>query len=129
MERPDRITDIRLEDLRFHCFRELTRMMGTPFPALTYLSLGGVGSTNLNMDPHGDSILSDVFLGGSAPSLRTLILSHLRFPALPKLLLSATQLVTQDTNPYEYVIAGDSHLLGCIAKIKTTWHHPPLHVP
>jgi hypothetical protein len=59
--------------------------MQQPFPALTGLDLS-----------HGDetsSIDPDSFLGGSAPRLQTLILDHIPFPGLPKLLLSATHLV------------------------------------
>jgi hypothetical protein len=91
---PDRITDIRLEKLKVDSFNRFTWMMEPLFPALTYLSLGGVGYDDFYRDPHDDYVISNVFLGGSAPSLQTLILSHLRFPALPKLLLSTTQLVT-----------------------------------
>lgn len=91
---PDRITDIRLERLKVDGFHRFTWMLESPFPALTYLSLGGEGSRDFYKDPHDDYVISKVFLGGSAPSLQTLILFHLRFPALPKLLLSTTQLVT-----------------------------------
>jgi len=95
MERPDRITDIRLENLMSHSFEQLTRMMETPFPALTYLSLKGDGIVPHPLKDRNDSfLLRDVFLGGSAPSLRTFVLRNIQFPALPKLLLSATQLVT-----------------------------------
>ena len=73
-------------------FTQLTRAMESPFPALTYLSLRRNGIPNEGQDH--DFILRDVFLGGSAPSLRTLILDKIGFPALPKLLLSTTQLVT-----------------------------------
>ena len=92
MGRPDRINDIRLENLTFLNFKRLTRMMESPFPALRYLSLRGNGIPQ--KDRNDDTILRDVFLGGSAPSLRTFILYHIQFPALPKLLLSTTQLVT-----------------------------------
>ena len=90
MERPDRITDIRLENLSTHNIEHLSRMMESPLPALISLSLRGCGLPH----PLKDLVLRDMFLGGSAPSLRTLILTYLQFPALPKLLLSATQLVT-----------------------------------
>ena len=90
MKRPDRINYIRLENLMFLNFWRLTRRMETPFPALTYLSLRpGDGMPDLD-----DCTLPDMFLGGSAPSLQTFSLCHIQFPALPKLLLSTTQLVT-----------------------------------
>ena len=61
-------------------------MMRCPFSALTYLSLESIDDDEL--------VLPDGFLGGSAPSLRTFLLKRIAFPALPKLLLSTTQLVT-----------------------------------
>jgi len=60
--------------------------MSTPFPALTDLEL-------LSTDEN-PPILPDSFLGGSAPLLRDLGLYGVPFPALPKLLLSATNLVS-----------------------------------
>jgi hypothetical protein len=61
--------------------------MQEPLPALIHLKL----------DLRGDSgpapVLPDGFLGGSAPSLQSLELRSIPFPALPKILLSATDLV------------------------------------
>ena len=65
----------------------LWRAMEVPFPELEGLYLGG----RLYMPG-----LSDSFLGGSAPRLRhfqVYLRGILRFPGLPKLLLSATHLV------------------------------------
>ena len=56
-----------------------------PFPALETLRLA--------FEDTGLPILSDSFLGGSAPSLETLMLDRIPFPGLPKILLSATHLV------------------------------------
>ena len=58
--------------------------MQVPFPELTYLYLHSYGET---------PVIPNSFLGGSAPCLRYLYLSSIPFPGLPKLLLSATQLV------------------------------------
>jgi hypothetical protein len=55
-----------------------------PFPALTHLELQ-YGDESMLVDP-------DSFLGGSAPSLRTLLLDSIPFPGLPKLLQSTTHL-------------------------------------
>ena len=63
-------------------------MMQHPFPALTYLALWDW----LNDDEEA-VVISDSFLGGSAPLLKSLRLTHTAFPALPKLLLSANDLV------------------------------------
>jgi len=63
--------------------------MQAPFPELTQLRLfsgGEIGETPL--------IVPDSFLGGSAPQLRIFEFDGIPFPGLPKLLLSATHLVT-----------------------------------
>ena len=57
--------------------------MQEQFPALTHLSLKGPLTLTL----------PDGFLGGSAPNLQSLHFCFIPFPALPKLLLSATNLV------------------------------------
>ena len=54
-----------------------------PFPRLTKLVI------ITNYAP----ILPDSFLGGTAPRLREILLHHVPFPGLPKLLLSTTHLV------------------------------------
>jgi len=59
--------------------------MQGPFPALTDLELFSFNE----MAP----VISDSFLGGSAPRLQRLSLNGIPFPALPNLLLSATDLV------------------------------------
>ena len=70
-------------------------MIACPFSALTYLSLESISD---------DVGLPDMFLGGSAPSLQTLLLVGITFLALPKLLLSTTQLVTlQFDFPFGYI--------------------------
>ena len=69
--------------------KRLASAMQEHLPALKHLML----------DFHGDSnspralALPDGFLGGSAPRLRCLSLRSIPFPALPKLLLSAPDLV------------------------------------
>jgi hypothetical protein len=59
--------------------------MQQPFPALTLLELRLRGETA--------PIVPASFLGGSVPRLQKLFLDCIPFPGLPKLLLSATQLV------------------------------------
>ena len=73
-------------------------VISTPFPALTDLEL-------LSTDEE-PPILPDSFLGGSAPHLQYLGLDGVSFPALPKLLLSATNLVDlqlSDLPPSGYI--------------------------
>jgi hypothetical protein len=60
--------------------------MHKPFPALTELTLWSYDKNA--------PVLPDSFLGGSAPSLQTFILSGIPFPALPTLLLSTHDVVT-----------------------------------
>ena len=62
--------------------------MQQPFPTLTRLEL--------RFEPNTSLIVPPSFLGGSAPCLRELRLDYFPFPGLPKLLSSATHLVTLD---------------------------------
>ena len=64
--------------------------MQVPFPALTGLLL------SCRRDGSDLSILSDTFLGGSAPRLQYLDMYCIPFPGIPNLLLSATHLVDLD---------------------------------
>jgi len=82
----NRVSEIDLH-LRILQLRQLASAMQEQFPVLIRLKLG---------TPYeGDTALPlpDDFLGGSAPRLRSLKLNRIPFPALPKLLLSATDLV------------------------------------
>jgi hypothetical protein len=69
-------------------FEKVLAATQQPFPVLTYLRF-------LPRDETGP-VVPDSFLGGSAPQLQTLILDRIPFPGLPKLLLSATNLVNLD---------------------------------
>jgi hypothetical protein len=64
---------------------EFLAAMQQPFPALTRLSF--------MFGDEGALVVPVSFLGGSAPSLETLILHRIPFPGLPKLLMSTTHLV------------------------------------
>jgi hypothetical protein len=86
LQRHDRVTDIQLTASESYELMPCFEMMDRPLLALTNLSL--------EMTEDDDSIVPDNFLGGHAPSLRTLLLKRIAFPALPTLLLSTTQLVT-----------------------------------
>ena len=66
-------------------WEKIAAVMQDPFPMLKYLSL----RPSLDMIP----VIPDSFLGGSAPRLQRLFLHDIAFPALPNLLLSATNLV------------------------------------
>ena len=83
----DRIYGIQLWDFPSWQLEEVLEAMHQPFPALSFLGLG------LYHEDEIESVIPDSFLGGSAPHLQTLLLNHIPFPGLPKLLLSATHLV------------------------------------
>lgn len=81
----DRICEI---DLRFFPSSVLERfaaVMQEPFPALKFLQLRSNDQTA--------AVLPDMFLGGTTPPLRSLILKSILFPTLRKLLLPASHLV------------------------------------
>ena len=90
LEHNNRICDLDLFTIPMISSSQLKLVLAAmqkPFPALTRLLL----QANEEIAP----VDPDLFLGGSAPRLQTLILSRipLAFPGLPKLLLSATHLV------------------------------------
>jgi hypothetical protein len=64
---------------------EVLGAMQVPFPELTELRLLSYGEAM--------PVIPDSFLDGSAPRLRIFVLRAIPFPGLPKLLLSATNLV------------------------------------
>ena len=86
LERSDRVCRINLEDVWSSDMEIYLAAMQQPFPELTHLSLDSFNKPV--------PVVPDSFLGGSAPRLEYLSLEGIPFPGLPKLLLSATQLVT-----------------------------------
>ena len=85
LEHNDRIRQLDLVNLPSSQMENVLAAMQQPFPALEYLNLYSKGETEF---------VPASFLGGSAPQLRSLDLSSIPFPGLPKLLLSATHLVS-----------------------------------
>ena len=80
--------DLRLTSLQLERWPSAMR---DQFPALTHLGLTfHCESRDRPLTP----ILPDGFLGGSAPNLQSLELNFIPFPALPKLLLTTTQLAS-----------------------------------
>ena len=84
LKRSDRVCQIDLSNLDLSSTKNVLAAMQQTFAELTDLRLGGMPTA-----------VPDSFLGGSAPRLRKLWLGRIMspFPALPKLLLSATHLV------------------------------------
>jgi hypothetical protein len=77
----DRVCKISFDCVPISNLKEVATTMSEPFPALIELKLSACGD------------LPDSFLGGSAPCLRSLILSEVSFPAIGKLLSSTRDLV------------------------------------
>ena len=88
LERSNHVDQIDLYGISNLHSETVLAAMQVPFPELTYLNL------NLWLNTSDDTVpvLTDSFLGGSAPRLQTLCLVHIPFLGLPKLLLSATHL-------------------------------------
>ena len=99
LEKHDRICEVHVD--RVYEFEELVGAMQVTFPALTNLHLSMWDGT---------APLPESFLGGYAPNLRSLCLSSIAFPALPKLLLSSPSLVnlSLDDIPYSGYISADA---------------------
>jgi F-box-like len=85
-EHHDRIYEIYIPDMTDSRWERFAAAMQKPFPELTDLRVFVGGG----LVP----VLPDSFLGGSAPRLRELSLESIPFPSMPKLLLSATGLLT-----------------------------------
>ena len=86
----DRVCEIKFKSFSIWHSEGFLPLMQESFPILTTLQIEyccyyGQGRSSL--------VLPDSFLGGSAPSLRSLRLDSVLFPALPNLLLSATHLL------------------------------------
>jgi hypothetical protein len=85
LEHRDRVSRIMLNATGSQLAKMVTVMQG-PFPVLTHLEFGS---------SDGEApILSDGFLGGSAPCLQELRIDGIPFPKLPTLLLSTSDLIT-----------------------------------
>jgi hypothetical protein len=82
----DRVCRIRLRDTPKSDLKRFAAAMEEPFPELTFLDLRTIKG-NMAL------VLPDSFLGGSAPRLRVLWLDGISFPAMPKLLSPASDLV------------------------------------
>ena len=92
----DRVREIDVRTKTKSTMERFVEAMEAPFEELTHLSL-----CSYNETPRP---LPDSFLGGSAPHLRSFSLDGMSFPLLPRLLLSAADLVCLslgDLYPFE----------------------------
>jgi hypothetical protein len=83
LEHPDRVNFIALSPTA-SLLEKITTVMQEPFPALTYLGI--------SLEDGKSPVLPTKFLGGSAPRLDAIEFQGIPFPALPTLLLSASNL-------------------------------------
>ena len=89
LEHSDRVSQIKLDSFPLEYVENFLAVLQKPFPELTHLKLGMMTRIIQCDGP----VFPDSFLGGSAPFLRSLVLSRIPFPAIPNLLLSTTHLV------------------------------------
>jgi hypothetical protein len=108
---PSRVSEIDLF-LTSSQLRRLVSAMQVQFPALKHLRLDFD-----RFDKSPVPVLSDGFLGGSAPNLQSLELYSIPFPTLPKLLLSAISLtrLTLSTIPHSGYISPEMIVTGLAA--------------
>ena len=102
----------RIYRLDLDLFPNLLVMMQQPFPALTHLELCSDGETM--------PVVSNSFLGGSAPHLQEITLIGFPFPGLPKLLSTATRLVTLALGsiPHSGYISPEA-MVTCLSSLTT----------
>ena len=94
LEYNDRICEISLLEVPSPELEEALAAMRQPFPALAELGIRWQDDGESDDEFDEDApVVPDSFLGGSAPRLRHLDFYRVPFPGLPKLLLSATDLV------------------------------------
>src|SRR6266702_1091356 len=123
LEHPDRVRSIKLA-VTSSLLGMVASVTQEPFLALT----------DLWLSPKGQSVpvLPDTFLGGSAPQLRGIYVEGISFPALPTLLLSASNLVRLrlENIPQNGYISPESMVTGLAALIRldnlSIWFKPRL---
>ena len=87
-----RVCELKLVRLTSLLVKRIVSVMQEQFPTLIHLFIS-VNRLDSILSRSGPPILPDGFLVGSAPRLQSLRLRCIAFPTLPKLLLSATDLV------------------------------------
>jgi hypothetical protein len=111
LEHPNRVRSIKLA-VTTPLLKMVSATMQEPFPSLTDLCLS---STDRNTP-----VLPDAFLGGSTPQLYQIYLEGIAFPALPTLLLSASNLVylRLEDIPQNGYISPEAMVTGLAALIR-----------
>ena len=109
LEHNDRICQLTLYGFSSSQYEDVLDAMKQPFPALTDVDLEYPYI-------HPPPVISASFLGGSAQPLKSLQLGGIPFPALPKLLLSATHLahLRLERIPHSGYISPET-MVACLA--------------
>jgi hypothetical protein len=106
LEHRDRMAEIYAQGFKCQStFKKFIASMEEPFPVLTYLSMMGPIDEKMEFMK---SVITDPFLGGSAPLLRHLRLNGILFPGLPRLLSSTSDLVYLGLD--DFPITGEGHI-------------------
>jgi hypothetical protein len=102
LEYRDHVAGITFWDITTSRLQKCLALMQETFPMLTYLSF----YTGYNKE--SAFLITDAFLGESAPRLQTLNLGGIQFPTLQKFLSSASDLV--DLTLGEFLTTGSGHI-------------------
>ena len=136
LEYRDRIAGISLWEIRSAArLEKCITSMQEPFPLLT--------SLHLDADAKMKFVVTDAFLGGSAPCLRKVSLTGVRFPTLPILLSSSSHLVNLQLENFPIIDSGHwlispEAMATCVSvltrlqtlRITVHWgFHPPSQPP
>jgi len=108
-EHLDRVCIVKL-DITGSLLGKIATVMQGPFPMLTHLHIG--------LDDGNTPVLPNGFLGGTTSCLQTIYLHGIPFPALPTLLLSASDLVTLNLRkipPTGYI--SPEAMVACLATL------------
>ena len=118
LEYHDRVCDIDIWNMSSSLWKKVLPLMQKPFPVLTNLCLSHLGLSHVDDSALLSVVPADLFLGGSAPQLRTLSLAGIPFPGLPKLLLSTIHLTQLELHeiPYSGYIAPKA-MVTCISRL------------
>ena len=112
----DRICQIKLLDVTNSQLEEVLPAMQQPFLVLTDLAI--LLDDQWEWENETPPVVSESFLGGSAPCLQCLQFEHIPFPGLPKLLLAATGLISLCISqvPHSGYISPEA-IVGCLSTL------------
>jgi hypothetical protein len=126
LEHNDRICHLDLVRIPGLQLKRVLAALQRPFPELKGLWL--------RFEREATAVVPDSFLGGSSPRLQTLYLHSVPFPGLPKLLLSATNLVSLSLSNVSHsgyispgAMATSLSVLTMLENLVIGFESPPCH--